>query len=176
MQADLAALSQAERRALKTMAVRVGALSVWMPALMKPRAQGLMQAYVADQPFRPTSGALIAAPDPLPGPRVLSAFGLRAVGPWLVPVEALERVAELARAEKPDKGRPILSEAALAELGWSKDQGRAILNALKRAPDRKPAKTGPVKDSPFAALAVLNAPAPATAGRRRRRKGAGRPE
>ncbi|MFT4956484.1 MAG: ATP-dependent RNA helicase SUPV3L1/SUV3 [Brevundimonas sp.] len=176
VQADLAALSQAERRALKTMAVRVGVHSVWMPALMKPRAVGLMQAHVADQAFRPAPGTLIATPEPLPGPRALSAFGLRAVGPWLVPVEALERMAELVRAEKPEKGRPALSEAALAELGWSADQGRAILNALKRAPDRKPAKTGPVKDSPFAALAVLNAPAPATARRRRRRKSASRPE
>jgi ATP-dependent RNA helicase SUPV3L1/SUV3 len=174
VQADLAALSQAERRALKTLAIRVGAHSVWLPALMKSRAQGLLQAHVADQPFRASPGALIAAPDPLPGPRVLSAFGLRAVGSWLVPVEALERMAELAKGEKPDKGRSTLTRAALAELGWSEDQGRAILNALKRAPDRKPAKTGAIKDSPFAALAALNAPAPAR--RRRRRKSAGRPE
>ena len=104
---------------------------------------------------------------------MLSAFGLRAVGPWLVPVEALERMAASVRVEK---GKPALSDTALAELGWSADQGRAILNALRRAPDRKPAKTGPVKDSPFAALAVLNAPASAPSRRRRRRKGAGRPE
>ncbi|MFN3538085.1 MAG: phosphonate-binding protein, partial [Brevundimonas sp.] len=154
VQADLAALSQAERRALKAMAVRVGAHSVWLPALLKPRAQGLMQAHVADQPFRATPGAVIAAPAPLPAPRALSAFGLRAVAPWLVPVGALERMAELAGN---DRGRPVLSDAALTELGWSEDQGRAILNALRQAPKRKPAKTGPVKDSPFAALAVLNA-------------------
>ena len=161
---------------MKTLAIRVGVHSVWLPALMKPRAQGLMQAHVADQPFRATPGALIAAPDPLPGPRALSAFGLRAVGSWLVPVEALERMAELVRADKADKGRPSLSDAALTELGWSEGQGRAVLNALKRAPDRKPAKTGPVKNSPFAALAVLNAPAPPPARRRRRRKSAGRAE
>ncbi|MEH6665455.1 MAG: phosphonate-binding protein, partial [Brevundimonas sp.] len=172
-QGDLAALSQAERRTLKTMAVRVGAHSVWLPALMKPRAMGLMQAHVADQPFRPTPGALIAAPDPLPAARVLSAFGLRAVGPWLAPVDALERMAALVRAEK---GRPMLPDAALTELGWSADQGRAILNALRRAPEHRPARTGAVKDSPFAALAALNAPARAPARRRRPRKGAGRPE
>ena len=176
VQADLATLSQAERRTLKAMAVRVGVHSVWLPALMKPRAQGLLQAHVADQAFRGAPGALIAAPDPLPGPRVLSAFGLRAVGPWLVPVEALERMAELARGGMTDKGRSILSDAALTELGWTDEQARAVLNALKRAPDRKPAKTGPVKDSPFAALAALTAPSAPPARRRRRRKSAGRPE
>ena len=107
---------------------------------------------------------------------MLSAFGLRAVGPWLVPVEALERMTELTRGGMADKGRSILSDAALTELGWTDEQGRAVLNALKRAPDRKPAKTGPVKDSPFAALAALTAPSAPPARRRRRRKSAGRAE
>lgn len=172
VQSDLAALSQAERRALKSLAIRVGAHSVWLPALMKPRARALMQAYAAQEPFHPAGVGLCPAPDPLPPPRVLAAFGLRAVGAWLVPVDALERMAERLREPAGVKGRPILSDAALAELGWSEEQGRAILNALRRRPDRKPVRAGPVQDSPFAALAVLSAPAPGR--RRKRRKGAER--
>lgn len=174
VQADLAALSQAERRALKALAVRVGVHSVWLPALMKPRARTLMQAHAADQPFRPLGAALTPAPDPLPPPRVLAAFGLRAAGPWLVPAEALERMAELLRDQADGKGRPDLSGPALAELGWSGEQGRAILNALKRGGARgRLARPAAPKDSPFAALAALGAPAPAR--RKRRRKSAGRP-
>ena len=118
-----------ERRTLKTFGVRVGAHSVWLPALLKPRAQGLTQAHVADQPLRATPGALVAAPDPLPAPRVLSAFGLRAVGPWLVPVEALERMAELA-AERQGAARPVGRRPD--RTGMERGQGRAaILNALQ---------------------------------------------
>ena len=174
VQADLAALSQAERRALKALAVRVGTHSVWLPALMKPRARALMQAHAADRPFRPSGAALTPTPDPLPPPRVLAAFGLRAAGPWLIPAEALERMADLLRDQADDKGRPGLSDAALAELGWSGEQGRAILNVLKRGVGRgRPSRPAAPKDSPFAALAALNAPVPAR--RKRRRKGAGHP-
>lgn len=172
IQADLAALSQAERRVLKSLAIRVGAHSVWLPALMKPRARALMQAHAAGHAFRPSGAALGAAPDPLPPPRVLAAFGLRAVGAWLVPVDALERMAERLREPAGSRGRPALSNVALAELGWSDEQGRAILNALRKGRDRQRPRAGPLKDSPFAALAALNTPAPAP--RRKRRRGAGR--
>src|SRR5690606_33276335 len=47
---DLAALSQVERRTLKTFGVRLGAYSIWLPALLKDRARGLAQAFVADEP------------------------------------------------------------------------------------------------------------------------------
>ena len=173
VQADLAALSQAERRTLKTLAVRVGAHSVWLPALMKPRAQVLLRAYAADEPFRPREAVLTPAPKPLPSPRALAAYGLRVAGPWLVPAETLERMAELMRDARSGKGDPSLSEAALEELGWNEEQGRAVVSALRKAPRRPPARTRDVQSSPFAALAALNGSPPR---RRKRRKGAGRSE
>ena len=108
-------------------------------------------------------------------PRTLSARGLRAVGRWLVPVEALEAMADL-RARS--AGR--LTEEALADLGWSAEQARQIIPALKTArvqmPDA-PGKARPPKDSPFAALAALTdrpVPVRSTPARRRRRKTAGK--
>ena len=164
---DLAALSQIERRTLKAFAIRVGAHSVWLPGLMKPRARHFAQAFVG-APLIPATPGLLPAPPETPSPRTLSAHGLRLAGRWLAPVEALERMAELRAA---GKGR--LSDEALAELGWTGDQARAVIAALKTERARMPDKPGqapkPIKDSPFAALASLNAPPPAAARPKRRR-------
>ena len=91
---DLAALSQAERRTLKEFGIRVGAHSVWQPALLKDRARITAQAFVAREPFRPKPAGLSVLPDPPPSPRLLSAFGLRAVGRFAAPVELLEALPE----------------------------------------------------------------------------------
>src|SRR5690606_29229271 len=169
---DLAALSQHERRTVKTFAIRVGAHSVWLPGALKPRARLLAQAFVIE-PFRPAGEALSPLPSPAPSPRALSAFGRRVVGSWTAPVEALERFAELSRAA----GKAPLPEEALAELGWTAEQARAVQVALRLPRADKAARSGkpapPPKDSPFAALAQLTQPpAPPRRQRRPRRKAA----
>ena len=169
---DLHALSPAERRTLRTFAVRMGNHSVWLPDILKPRARALALAFVAYQPFRPQAEGLTLLPDPPPTARTLSAFGLRAVGRWAVPVEALERAAD--RHGKDG----TLPTPLLAELGWTADEARALLTALRPVRARMPDKPGrpavPPKDSPFAALAALT-PVLARAPRRKaavRRRGA----
>lgn len=165
---DLAALSQVERRTLKSFAVRVGVHSVWLPGLQKPRARHFAQAFVS-APLIPATPDLIPAPVEPPSPRLLSAHGLRLAGRWLAPVETLEKMAELRAA---NHGR--LSDEALTELGWSPDQAKQIIAALKteraRQPDKPGAAPRPVKDSPFAALAALTEAPPARARRRRPRR------
>ncbi|PZO02174.1 MAG: phosphonate-binding protein, partial [Alphaproteobacteria bacterium] len=117
---------------------------------------------------------LIPAPPEPPPPRLLSAHGLRAAGRWLAPVETLEKMADLRAANTADRGR--LSDAALIDLGWTADQAKQVIAALKTERARQPDKPGvapkPPKDSPFAALAVLTPPPtpPARAKRRRPRK------
>src|SRR5690606_28978818 len=112
---DLAALSQHERRTLKTFAIRVGAHSVWLPGVMKPRGAALAQAFLPREATIGLAGeGLLALPEPAPSARALSAFGRRAVGRWTAPVEALEALAEAARAA----GKAPLSDEALAGLGW----------------------------------------------------------
>src|SRR5690606_34892959 len=91
---DLAALSQVERRTLKSFGVRLGAHSVWLPALLKGRGPTVAQAFVAGEGFRPSTAGVTALTDPPPAPRVLSAFGLRAVGRLAAGVELLESAAE----------------------------------------------------------------------------------
>ena len=161
---DLHALSPAERRTLRTFAVRMGSHSVWLPDILKPRARALAQAFVTYQQFHPQAGGLTLLPDPPPSARTLSAWGLRAVGRWAVPVEALERAADQ-RAKDGTLPAPVL-----AELGWTADEARALTIALRpgraRLPDRPGRALAPPKDSPFAALAALTA-APARPPRRK---------
>jgi ATP-dependent RNA helicase SUPV3L1/SUV3 len=167
---DLAALSHAERRTLKTFAVRVGVHSVWLPGVLKPRGRALAQAFVADEPLALRDTGLSLLPEPSPGPRALSAQGLRAVARFAVPVETLERLAELKR----EVGKADLSHAALGDLGWTAAELKAILSALRtprvQQPDDPDRARRPVKDSPFAALVALTAtPAPVRRKRPRRK-------
>lgn len=166
---DLAALSQVERRTLRTFAIRVGHHSVWLPGLMKPRPRAFAQAFL-DRPALPTAAppsGLILAPSPPPGPRALSALGLRLAGRWLAPVEALEI---MATARAANAGR--VPDDTLTALGWTTDQARTVIAALKTDRARRPDKPGqpvkPVKDSPFAALAGLGTAGPVRAKRRKR--------
>ncbi|HRL06887.1 MAG TPA: phosphonate-binding protein, partial [Brevundimonas diminuta] len=154
---------------------RVGAHSVWLPGVMKPRGAALAQAFLPREATNGLAGdGLLNLPEPPPSARALSAFGRRTVDRWTAPVEALEALAEAQRAA----GKAPLSDEALNALGWTGDQARAIHAALRtpradRAP--RPGKPAPPpKDSPFAALAQLTQPPrpaakPKTARRPRRR-------
>jgi ATP-dependent RNA helicase SUPV3L1/SUV3 len=163
---DLAALSQAERRTLKEFGIRVGAHSVWLPALLKTRGRALMQAYVANDPFRPTAGGPTALPATPPSARLMSAFGVRAIGRVAAPVEWLETLSERRAASA---GR--LSQDDLQALGITEADARSLLVALKttraQKPDHPDRAAAPVKDSPFAVLSVLTT-APAAAPRAKR--------
>ncbi|NUN67633.1 phosphonate-binding protein [Pseudanabaena biceps] len=165
---DLAALSQAERRTLKAFAIRVGTHSVWLPGVLKPRARALAQAFTP-APGLGVGPGLPPLPEPPPSPRALAARGLRAVAGFAVPVEALERFAELTR----DAGKAPLPEAALTELGWTEAEAKALRAGLRtpraQDPERAPRQPPPT-DSPFAALAVLTAPPPPAARRKRPRR------
>ncbi|HEY0102863.1 MAG TPA: helicase-related protein [Brevundimonas sp.] len=162
---DLAALSQVERRTLRTFGVRLGAHSVWLPALLKARARTLAQAFVAREPFRPGPAALTLMPEPSPSPRTLSAFGLRTAGRFAVGVELLE-----ALSERRAKGGGRLTDTDMAELGVAAEDLRILAAALKttraQQPDRERGAPTVPKDSPFAALSALTAAS--EPGRRRR--------
>jgi ATP-dependent RNA helicase SUPV3L1/SUV3 len=181
---ELRALSQAERRALRALGVRIGAFSVWLPALQHAQARQLACAFAeAEQPdWRASPGGL----GPLPVPvslRALAARGLRAVGALAAPVETLERLHGLLRANPAPKGGSSLPPAALESLGWSEVEAAEILRGLGFAPAgkakagepvvwrlrrtrRAPPSAKPPAASPFQALAALK-PRPRRKPRRR---------
>lgn len=188
---ELAALSQAERRTLRTLGVRFGAFSLFLPGLLTPEALNFSRAFgycaLPDWPghldqITPLNGAVPAA-------HLLAALGLRAVAGLAVPVLALEQLDSLMRAQPAVKGAMPLAPEALKTLGWSLDEARQILQGLGFAPVGKVTVGEPSlwrrrqipkakaaqpyipaanTNSPFAALAALRVPPPAAKRPRRR--------
>ncbi|HZZ35113.1 MAG TPA: phosphonate-binding protein, partial [Caulobacteraceae bacterium] len=188
VEADLKSLSQAERRALRSLGVRIGAFSVCLPSLLSDRARPFAAAFArqAAPDWRPSDG-VTRLPSPAAPARALGLRGLVAVGPMAVSVEALERFDELLRGAAKQGAGVLFSDQAREELGWSEEEARLILRGLGFVVVGKP-KAGepvawrraaapktsairsprPAHASPFAALAALR-PAP-TRARRARRK------
>ncbi len=182
VETDLKALSQAERRALRMLGVRIGAFSLFMPGLLVPESLAFAQALAGGQ-WRPPVDAVTRLPTPPPAPRLLAARGLRTVGGLAVPVDQLERLDEALRAGfKPGVGL-VLAEADREALGWTALEAAMILRALgftpasrgeptvwRRRNDKpEPVAAPPPPNSPFAALAGFRA-APPRRKRPRRKK------
>jgi len=193
VRAEARALSQVERRMLRGLGVRLGAFSVYIPALLRPDARALTQALAAREvpAWRPATDQPSRLPAPAPAPRALAAFGLRAVRGLAVPVEQLERLDDLLRAGVRHGGGVVFSDQAREDLGWSPDVAREILKglgfaAIRRADQPTAWRRRAERDfavehrpiaphHPFAALAALKGePAPVRRPRRRRRAGQGR--
>jgi ATP-dependent RNA helicase SUPV3L1/SUV3 len=186
LEADVKALSQAERRELKALGVRFGAFSLFMPALLASEARAFAGAFTAllAPEWRPSRNGPSVLPEPPPA-AALAGLGLRAVAGLAVPVETLEALDAALRAAPQQAGGAVLDDAAIATLGWTPDQARRILRGLgftpatktaagapaiwRRRRPRPEADGAPAKVSPFAALAALAAPQQAPRRKRARR-------
>jgi ATP-dependent RNA helicase SUPV3L1/SUV3 len=190
---DVAALSKAERRALRRLGVRIGAFSLCLPAQLAPDARALAGAFAAlADPDWPASAPGPTSPprrlaDPAPPARALGLRGLVAVGEWAVPVESLERLDAILRGGSRQGEGWVLPPGALAQLGWSESEAGEILPGLgfapvrgarsgapmawrrRKTPPRRPRPPQTAPASPFAALVVLKG-APQRKGRARRRR------
>jgi ATP-dependent RNA helicase SUPV3L1/SUV3 len=172
--ADVAALSQTERRALKSLGVRFGAFSLFLPALVSDAALDFSRAFAA------------VDPDPR-SDRALAARGLRAVGQHLIPAAHLERLDAILRELPAKDGGSVLPPHAAQTLGWTEAQLVEILRGLGFAPARKPAAGEPsvwrrrrqapkaqpptkTPHTPFAALAALTRTTERRSRKPRRRK------
>jgi ATP-dependent RNA helicase SUPV3L1/SUV3 len=192
VEAEVRALSQAERRALRGLGVRFGAFSLFLPDLLAAPARDVARAFaqLAAPEWRPPPDRPSRLPDPPPPASALAAFGLRAVGPLAAPIEQLEALDAAIRAAPRKAGGALIGDGVFQALGWSSDEAEAILRGLGFVPARKPA-TGqaslwrrrqaaptvpaakPKAASPFAALAQLAPARPARRPARRRTPGRG---
>jgi ATP-dependent RNA helicase SUPV3L1/SUV3 len=178
-EADVRLLSPAERRRLKSLGVRIGAFSLFLPDLLTAEAQAV--AGVFARLAAPEWRASGTGPAPLPEtelpPRALGLRGLVRAGALAVDVTTLERLADLLRRHAGAGGVASPPDAALAGLGWTLEEARAVLAGLgyqrtgagwrRRSPRQAPRKPAP---SPFEALAQLSAPPRRTRRPRRRPK------
>jgi ATP-dependent RNA helicase SUPV3L1/SUV3 len=176
VEVEARALSQTERRVLKSLGVRFGAFSLFTPALLTPSARAFASAFahLSAPDWRPSLERPAALPDPPPPATALAAFGLRAVAGLSVPVEALEALDAALRAAPQEAGGSALSAETIAALGWEMPVAARILRGLDFAPVRKPLPNTPIiwrrrrprrenapqarpAATPFAALAALSA-------------------
>ncbi|MFI4934892.1 MAG: helicase-related protein [Caulobacterales bacterium] len=183
LEREVKSLSQAERRSLRALGVRIGAFALYLPELTGPGAAFARAFAVAAAPdWRPGAAAVIQLPEPLPAARALGLRGLAAAGAYALAADRLERLDELLRSAAKQGAGVLFSDQAREELGWSEAEARGVLRGLgfasvgrgesqvwrRRAEPAPRGKSGSASpaDSPFAALAALK-PAPP----RRRRKG-----
>ena len=174
VETELKALSQAERRALRGLGVKIGAFSLHMPGLLTPEALAFAQALSPSPAIPPGGTTTRLSPGPV-DQRALAARGLLAVGGLAVPVEQLETLDGLLRAAH-QQGRGIAVTSALRRgLGWSDREMNDILRGLDFLPASRPAgpeapvfwrrrdparkavtaPAAPPPGSPFAVLATM---------------------
>lgn len=197
---DLAALSSADRRALRALGVRFGRFCVYIPSLLKPKAAhlcALLRFHAAGRgkdgarPFLPPPGATSLPVSDAIAPLDYAAAGYRVAGPRAVRVDALEALAETLMAAKsgPAFALPVGAasligcpagefEEVLRALGWRKARkAEGEAPALWRPPPlRAPAARAKPRlasgEPRHSPFAALAAlaPAPAPAARRKRRR------
>jgi ATP-dependent RNA helicase SUPV3L1/SUV3 len=192
--AELRALSQGERRALRSLGVKFAAFTLYAPALLSEEARAVTAAFahLTAPRWRPPTDRPSRLPEPSPPPYVLAAYGLQPCGPTAVPVAMLDRLDAHLRETPTVAGAVTLTPEAMADLGWDEVTARTVMRALDFAPARKTAAGAPslwrlrrdktqaakpkpatsATPSPFAALAALTAPPPRKHRARRHRRAA----
>jgi ATP-dependent RNA helicase SUPV3L1/SUV3 len=169
--AALTALDREQRRAVTRLGVRIGALDLFMPAVLKPEAmrwRAAIRAVAAGaaMPELPPESSVVL---PTPADRsLLIRLGFRAAGPQMIRVDIAERIAARAHgARAAGKSEAIDADlvtslgfqpAALARLmrdiGFQPDD--AAPGWVWRGRERRRRPRTPEKESPaFAALAAL---------------------
>ena len=111
----LAALDKEQRRSVTRLGVKIGALNLYMPAVLKPEAmrwRAAFRAAAAGEPvpdLPPQSSVVLARPA---DPALLERLGFRAAGPQMIRVDMAERIARHAH-EARAAGRSEPVDAAL---------------------------------------------------------------
>jgi ATP-dependent RNA helicase SUPV3L1/SUV3 len=116
----LAALDKEQRRAVTRLGIRIGALDLYMPALLKPeatrwRAALRAAASGADMPTLPPHSSVVL-PTP-PDRALLGRLGFRAAGPQMIRVDMAERIAARAHEARAGEAEDAIDAALVTSLG-----------------------------------------------------------
>ena len=194
-----AALSRADREALKSIGVRTGRIAAYMPGLLKPAQSGLclaLRALFAETKSLQAPGAASFPVEKGWSEEMLSAAGYVRLGRRAVRADMAERLSwSLGQARKASETSAFAPPPELAALiGCPGGEFGDVLRAIGLKPARRDKETGEPDlwrfaskrrenekaqtqqtkanaDSPFAALAALASPVePAQSKRRRKPK------
>jgi len=165
----LAALDKDQRRAVTRLGVRIGALDLFMPAVLKPEAMRWRAAFRAAaagaaMPALPPQSSVVL---PRPAdPALLARLGFRAAGPQMIRVDMAERMA--ANAHEARAGGEPVNLALVTSLGLQPETVARLMRDIGFRPgdddrpwiwhgrERRRRPRAPKPESPhFAALAGL---------------------
>jgi ATP-dependent RNA helicase SUPV3L1/SUV3 len=116
----LAALDKEQRRAVTRLGIRIGALDLYMPALLKPEAMRWRAAFRAaasgaGMPLLPPQSSVVL---PTPSDRaLLGRLGFRAAGPQMIRVDMAERIAARAHEARAGAAGEAIDAALITSLG-----------------------------------------------------------
>jgi ATP-dependent RNA helicase SUPV3L1/SUV3 len=119
----LATVGRDERRAIAKLKVRIGALDLFMPDMLKPEARRwrtALRAAAAGEPMPllpPESAVVLPCPETPRERLLLARLGYRAIGPQMLRVDLVERIARFAHEARSAKGKPVVEEALVTSLG-----------------------------------------------------------
>jgi ATP-dependent RNA helicase SUPV3L1/SUV3 len=118
----LAALDKNERRAITRLGIRIGALDLFMPDVLRPGARRwrtALRAAAAGEamPELPPESAVLL-PAPPDGERaLLNRLGFRSLGPQMLRVDLVERLARHAHEARTGKPQAVVDDALATSLG-----------------------------------------------------------
>jgi ATP-dependent RNA helicase SUPV3L1/SUV3 len=173
--APLASLKREQRRLVTQLHIRIGALDLFMPDVLKPEARRWRTALHAAAsgeampPLPPESAVVLPAP-PNGERRHLQRLGFRALGAQMLRVDLVERLARHAHEARSTGGEsPMVDDALATSIGLQPQAVARLMRDLGfrlpegdgdwvwRGPDRRPRRNGrpPDPSHAFAALAGL---------------------
>ncbi|MDQ8756648.1 helicase-related protein [Sphingosinicella sp. LHD-64] len=129
----LVALDKDQRRAVTALGVRIGALDVFMPAVLKPEAmrwRAALRAAQANQPMPqlpPGSSVVLPMNGKANGEARL---GFRAAGPQWIRVDMAERMARQAHEARSGRDRPPVNQALVTSLGLKPEAVTRLMREL----------------------------------------------
>jgi ATP-dependent RNA helicase SUPV3L1/SUV3 len=118
----LASVPRDQRRLITGLRIRIGALDLFMPDVLKPEARRWRTALRAAATGEPMPSlppeAAVVLPSPANGERVLlQRLGFRALGPQMLRVDLVERLARHAHEARTKEGQAVVDQPLATSLG-----------------------------------------------------------
>jgi ATP-dependent RNA helicase SUPV3L1/SUV3 len=131
----LAALAREERRAITRLRVRIGALDLFMPDVLKPEARRwrtALRAAAAGEPMPdlPAESAVLLPAPGNGGEAGLVRLGFRPLGPQMLRVDLVERLARHAHEARAGKPQKVVDEALATSLGLAPQAVARLMREL----------------------------------------------
>jgi ATP-dependent RNA helicase SUPV3L1/SUV3 len=139
LQSDLRQLSPEDRKALRSVGLRIGRANIYAPLLLKPRAARLHALFAfftagpeqGGVPFLPPLGVTSFTVTTPVTPKALAATGFRAFGARAVRLDIVDRIADaLFDAAEKAKGPCIFPPNIVSLLGASNEDAESLVEAL----------------------------------------------